>query len=43
MKRLADTWPELALRKISLGDAEIKDVAEYYAQMSSSVKILTGD
>jgi hypothetical protein len=43
LKRLADTWPELAIKKISLGDATIKDVAEYYAQMGCSVEIVTGD
>lgn len=41
--RLADTWPELANQKLSLGDATIKDVAEYYAQMNFRVEILTGD
>jgi len=41
--RLADTWPPLADQKVSLGDATIKDVAEYYAQMSFEVEILTGD
>ena len=28
---------------VSLGDATIKDVAEYYAQMNNEVEILTGD
>jgi hypothetical protein len=41
--RLAETWPDLAAQKLSLGDATIKDVAEYYAQMSFQVEILTGD
>lgn len=41
--RLADAWPELANQKLSLGDATIKDVAEYYAQMNFQVEILTGD
>lgn len=33
----------LADQRISLGDATIKDVAEFYAQMSCQVEILTGD
>ena len=40
---LATTWPDLADQGISLGDATIKDVAEYYAQMNCHVEILTGD
>jgi hypothetical protein len=40
---LADKWPTLAAQKISLGDATIKDVAEYYAHMGTEVEILTGD
>jgi len=40
---LADTWPNLAVQKLSLGDVTIKDVAEYYAQMGYRVEILTGD
>lgn len=43
LKILSDTWPELADQKLSLGDATIKDVAEYYAQMGFQVEILTGD
>ena len=43
LKSLADSWPDLAIQKLSLGDATIKDVAEYYAQMGYSVEILTGD
>ena len=31
------------MQKLSLGDATIKDVAYYYAQMGYSVEILTGD
>lgn len=41
--QLADTWPQLADQRISIGDATIKDVAEYYAQMNCQVEILTGD
>lgn len=40
---LADNWPALAVQKISLADATIKDVAEYYAGMGFQVEILTGD
>lgn len=43
IKVLAETWPDLASQKLSLGDATIKDVAEYYAQMDCKVEILTGD
>jgi hypothetical protein len=43
LKSLADNWPALAARCLSLGDATIKDVAEYYAQMGYRVEILTGD
>lgn len=43
LKSLANIWPELAARKLSLGDTTIKDVAEYYAQMECEVEILTGD
>lgn len=43
LKSLADTWPVLAAQKLSLGDATIKDVAEYYALMGTEVEILTGD
>ncbi len=43
LKSLADTWPNLAAQRLSLGDVTIKDVAEYYAQMGWEVEILTGD
>lgn len=43
LKALADLWPALAAQKLTLGDATIKDVAEYYAQMGYAVEILTGD
>jgi len=43
LKKLADTWPDLAARSLSLGDATIKDVAEYYAESGCEVEILTGD
>ncbi len=43
LKSLANSWPGLAAQKLSLGDATIKDVAEYYSQMQYAVEILTGD
>jgi len=43
LKNLANIWPPLAAQKLSLGDATIKDVADYYAQMNYQVEILTGD
>ncbi|MBN3873104.1 hypothetical protein [Nostoc sp. JL33] len=45
LKQLATEWPTLASRKISIGDATIKTVAEYYAKASSTfqVEIFTGD
>lgn len=43
LKALADSWPNLAAQRLSLGDATIKDVAEHYAQLGYAVEILTGD
>lgn len=44
LKALSEYWPELAQgQRLSLGDATIKDVAEYYAQMGLKIEILTGD
>lgn len=43
LMKLADTWPKLADSQISIGDATIKDVAEYYSAASYTVEILTGD
>lgn len=43
LRRLAEHWPALAATKLSIGDATIKDVAEYYARASYAVEILTGD
>ena len=41
---LADRWPQLAAEGTSMGDATIRDVAEFYAQGSNfDVEILTGD
>ena len=43
LKKLAEEWPPLAARKLSMGDATIKDVADYYAKMGCAVTLLTGD
>ena len=43
IRKLANTWPELASRGFSLGDATIKDVADYYSVSGFAVEILTGD
>lgn len=43
LKKLATEWPSLAAQKISIGDATIKTVAEYYAKLGCQVEILTGD
>jgi hypothetical protein len=43
LNALADNWPILAASKLSLGDATIKDVAEYYAEQGLTVEIFTGD
>jgi len=43
LEKLADEWPKLAAEKLSIGDATIKDVAEYYAKVNCEVEILTGD
>ena len=43
LKALADSWPDLAAQKLSLGDATIKDVAEYYGKIGYAVEIFTGD
>jgi hypothetical protein len=44
--KLAESWPELAKQKLSIGDATIKDVADYYYEMGNgnwTIEILTGD
>lgn len=43
LKELALEWPILASQQISIGDATIKSVAEYYAKTGCEVEILTGD
>lgn len=43
LRTLADSWPQLAKGGTTIGDATIKDVAEYYAKAGYFVEILTGD
>ncbi len=43
LRDLAEYWPQLAAQGLSIGDATIKDVAEYYTKTSMEVQILTGD
>ena len=43
LRTVAASWPELAKSGTSIGDATIKDVAEYYAKAGYLVEILTGD
>lgn len=43
LRTLAETWPQMAGGGLSIGDATIKDVAEYYSRGGISVEILTGD
>lgn len=43
MRKLATTWPERAAANVSIGDATILDVAEYYAAANYEVEIVTGD
>jgi hypothetical protein len=40
---LADGWPNMAIAQMSLGDATIKQVADYYASANFEVEILTSD
>ena len=43
LRALAQNWPELAKGGFSIGDATIKDVAEFYAKAGYFVEILTAD
>lgn len=43
LRDLAARWPLLAVAKISIGDATIADVAEFYARGGYEVEIVTGD
>lgn len=43
LRSLSAEWPDLAKSGLSMGDATIKRVAEYYAQSGSAVELMTGD
>ena len=43
LRNLAENWPSLAAAQTSIGDATIKDVAEFYAKANYEVEIVTGD
>jgi hypothetical protein len=43
LNELADTWPDLAAQRMTIGDATIKDVANWYAEAGFAVEIVTGD
>ena len=43
LQQLAENWPALAAAKLTIGDATIKNVAEYYAAAGFEVEIVTGD
>jgi hypothetical protein len=43
LNRLAQQWPDLAAQKLAIGDATIKQVADYYTRMGLKVQLLTGD
>ena len=43
LKQLADEFPNFANQGLALGDATIKQIADYYNRLGNKVKILTGD
>lgn len=43
MTELANNFPNFAAQELSIGDATIKSVAEYYSSIGFQVEILTGD
>lgn len=43
LKALADNFPNYATQGLSIGDATIKEVADYYSKTGSIVEIFTGD
>ena len=43
LRVLAERWPKLAVSRMTIGDATIKDVADYYAKAGYHVEIVTGD
>jgi hypothetical protein len=43
MLKLADNFPDLVEQGLGIGDATIKDVADFYAEARYEVEIFTGD
>jgi len=43
LRNLANTWPQQAARRTSIGDATIALVAQYFHELGNTVEILTGD
>lgn len=43
LRQLAEDWPALAAGQLTIGDATIKAVAEFYASAGMHVQIITGD
>ena len=43
LQTLAREWPDYAQTRLSIGDATIKAVADYYTQMGMQVRLLTAD
>lgn len=43
LRQIAADWPALANTGLSMGDATIKTVAEYYGKTGMAVEIITGD
>ena len=43
LAELVEGWPSLAAQRLTIGDATIKQVADYYASTRFVVEILTGD
>jgi hypothetical protein len=43
LRRLVQEWPQLAQSALSLGDATISKVADFYARTGAEVIIATGD
>lgn len=43
LRKLAQEWPSLAARGLSLADTTIRDVAHFYASRGFHVEVLTGD
>lgn len=43
LQDIANDWPALANTGLSMGDATIETVAEYYGKAGMTVEIITGD